>query len=189
MSLQRRIRASRYCMTGAILLLALTRVGMCQTAPDQGVKPASSDTLDEIIVYGQKSLLALRHEIYRAEENFYDLFNSVNSDDDYDVHCHKEAPTGSHVRRRTCRANFEKELTAEATSQWLVARQVGMGQPYLLPAARIRHKKKLMIEEMEVLISVHPELLEALSGFSDAQQIYESEHERRCEGRIFFCRR
>ena len=142
-------------MTGAILLLALTRVGMCQTAPVQGVKPASSDTLDEIIVYGQKSLLALRYEIYRAEENFYDLFNSVNSDDEYDIHCDKEAPTGSHIRRRICRANFEKALTAEATSQWLVARQVGMGQSYVHPAARIRHKKKLLIEEMEVLISDH----------------------------------
>ncbi len=189
MSVQRNFRVSRIFTTGAVLLLALMPVViMCRIASAQEANQAPSDTIDEIIVYGEKSLLALRRMAYRAEENFYDLFNSLNSDDENDVHCHKEAPTGSHIRRRICRANFEKKLTAEATSQWLVARRGGMGQTYHTPTARIRHKKKLMIEEMEVLISVHPELLEALSGFSDATQVFESEKQRRCEGRIFFCR-
>ena len=99
-------------------LLALARAGMCQTAPVEEVKEAPSDTLEEIIVYGQRSLLEFRLDLYRAEVNFYDLFNSLNSDDEYDVHCYREAPTGSHIRRRICRANFEKELTGEAVLDW-----------------------------------------------------------------------
>ena len=99
-------------------LLALARAGMCQTAPVEEVKEAPSDTLEEIIVYGQRSLLEFRLDLYRAEVNFYDLFNSLNSDDEYDVHCYREAPTGSHIRRRICRANFEKELTGEAALDW-----------------------------------------------------------------------
>ena len=182
MSLQRYIRVSGVCITGATLLLALTRVGMCQTAPVQEVEQAPSDTLEEIIVYGQRSLLKFRLDMYRAEEDFYDLFNSLNSDDEYDVHCYREAPTGSHIRRRFCRANFEKEITAEAAVNWR------LGQAYVTAGARIRHKKKLLNEEMEALLSEHPNLTKALSEFSVAKQTYESEHQRRCGGgRALFC--
>ena len=183
MFLRRYFRFGTVRVTGAILLLALTPVGMCQTPPGQVAEPASSDTLEEIIVYGSKSLNQLRLERYRAEEKVFVLFNSLNSDDEYDIHCYKEAPIGSRIKRRVCKPNYVKELTAKATAGMLG------GLPHDNPAARIRRKDKLLLEEMEALVVERPELLKALSEFTIAKQMLESEHQRRCEGRIIICRR
>ncbi len=189
MSGQRNFRLSGVLTTGAALLLALTPVvSMCQIAPAQEAEQAPSETIEEIIVYGEKSLLALRQMVHGAEENFLAVFNSLNSDEEFDIHCHKEASTGSHIKRRVCKANYVKELTAEATSRAL---QTGMGIGMGMGPAmvRIQHKDKLLREEMESLLVERPELLKALSEFSDAKQFYESEHQRRCEGRFLICRR
>ena len=186
MSLQRNFRIGGVLSTGVVLLFALAPVGMCQSSSVQEVEPEPSDTIEEIIVYGNRSLNQLRLELYRAEDIAFDLFNSLNSDDEYDIHCYKEAPTGSHIKRRVCKANYEKELTADATRRWLLG---GQSRTYLHPTAKIRRKDKLMLEEMEALVVERPELRKALSEFSDAKQILESERQRRCEGRILICRR
>jgi len=64
-----------------------------------------------------------------------------------------------------------------------------LGQPYIPAWAKIKEKDKLLREEMEALISENTELFEALSDLSDAKQILESEHKRRCEGRFLICRK
>ena len=188
MSVQRNFRVSVICTTGAMLLLALAPTGMCQTVPDQEVEPAPSDAIDEIIVYGNKSLHTLRMDLYMAEENVFAVFNSLNSDDEYDVHCYYEAPTGTRIKRRMCRANFVKELTDESAMAMQLALR-GMGGPYIPNWARVKKKEKLLLEEMEALVAEHPELLEALINLSDAKQILESERQRRCEGSFLICRR
>jgi hypothetical protein len=60
MSLQRVFRVTEVFTTVAALLFAVTSVGMCQAASAQEVGPAPSDKIDEIIVYGDKSLRRLR---------------------------------------------------------------------------------------------------------------------------------
>ena len=182
MFLQRVFRITELFATGAMLLLALASVGLCQNAPVQEVESDPTESIEEIVVYGEKSLVRLRFEFYKAEEVVFDLFNSLNSDDEFDIHCYKEAPIGSHIKRRICKPNYVRELTAEATARWLLG-----GQPYLDPVARIQQKDKLLREEMEALVIERPELLKVLSEFSDAKQILETERQRRCEGRIIIC--
>ena len=63
-----------------------------------------------------------------------------------------------------------------------------MGQTYFPPVAKIRQKDEILRKEMEALVIERPELLKALSEFSDVKQMLESEHQKRCEGRIFICR-
>lgn len=183
MSLQRIFRVGSVCTTGAVLLLALVPVGMCQTASVQKEEPAPSDTIDEITVYGNKSLRKLRLDLYTAEDNVYAVFNSLNSDDEYDVHCYHEARYGSRITRRVCRANFVSEAIADETRALL------RDQPEIPAWATIQQKNKLLREKVEALVIERPELLKALSEFSDAKQILESERQRRCEGRVIICRR
>jgi len=183
MSVQSVFRVTEVFTTTATLLLAVTSMGMCQTASAQEVEPAPSDKIEEIIVYGDKSLSRLRSDVYRAEEKVIVLFNSLNSNDEFDIHCIKEASIGSHIKRRVCRANFVSKATADE------ARGLMLGQPYIPAWARIKEKEKLLRKEMEALISESPELLESLSELSDAKQILGSEHKRRCEGRFLICRR
>ncbi len=184
MSLQRNFRVGGVLTTGVVLLFALAPFGMCQNALVQEVEPETSDTIEEIVVHGNKSITQLRLELYRAQEVAFDLFNSLNSDDDYDIHCYKEAPIGSHIMRRVCKPNYVKKLTAAATSRWLLG---GQSQTYLHPTARIRRKDKLLREEMEALVIERPELLKVLSEFSDANLALESERKRRCEDQIAEC--
>ena len=60
---------------------------------------------------------------------------------------------------------------------------------YLHPWAKIKQNDELLRKEMEALVVKRPELLNALSEFSDAKQVLDSERERRCEGRAFICRK
>ena len=184
MSLQRNFRVGGVSTTAVVLLFALAPLSMCRIAAAQEGEPEPTETIEEIVVYGKKSLVQLRLKLYKAEEAVIDLFNSLNSDDEFDIHCYKEAPTGSHIKKRVCKTNYLRDLTAEATRQWLL-----IGGMYIHPVAKIRQKNELLRKEMEALVVERPELLNAFSEASDAKQVLDSEHKRRCEGRIFICRK
>jgi hypothetical protein len=64
-----------------------------------------------------------------------------------------------------------------------------IGGPYIHPVAKIKQKDELLRKEMEALVVERPGLLNAFSEAYDAKQVYDSEHKRRCEGRIFICRK
>lgn len=184
MSLQRNFRVGGVSTTAVVLLFALTPLGMCRIAAAQEGEPEPAETIEEIVVYGNKSLVRLRLELYKAEDAVFDLFNSLNSDDEFDIHCYKEAPIGSHIKKRVCKTNYVRDLTGEATRQSLL-----IGEPYIHPVAKIKQKDELLRKEMEALVVERPELLKALNEYSDAKQVLESEHRRRCEGGFLICRK
>jgi len=140
------------------------------------VEQDTSDTLDEIIVYGDQSLSALRHAVYRAEENFFNVFNSLNDDDEFDVHCFYETPSFTHIRRHVCRANFVIDATsAEAAN---IRTQGPRWNP---PPAEwaIESKKKRLGEMLQALAFEHPELLRALNEYTEARQNLDAETDQR----------
>jgi len=167
-----------------VLSLALSPAAVCQTAPIDEVDQPPSETVEEIIVYGDKSMSILRFEMNHAADITFDLFNSLNSDDEFDIHCYQEARIGSRIKRRVCRPNFEKEIVAESYRSLLMH-----GIPIAGAEARINQKTELLQAKMEALVSEHPKLQKALSEFIDAQQAVDDEHERRCGGGTFVCRK
>jgi hypothetical protein len=183
MSLQRKFRVGGVSTTAVVLLFALAPLSMCRIAAAQEGEPEPTETIEEVVVYGNKSLVQLRRELYKAEDAVFDLFNSLNSDDEFDIHCYKEAPTGSHIKKRVCKTNYFRDLIGEATRQAFLT---GM---YHHPVAKIKQKDELMRKEMEALLVERPKLLKALNEYSDAKQVLESEHRRRCEGRFLICRK
>jgi hypothetical protein len=120
--------------------------------------------------------------MYEAEETLYDVYNSLNSDDDYDIRCYKEAPTGSKIKRRVCRTEKLGDILAGRTQRMM------RGEPYGSPTAEIKKMKERMLAEMTELVSTHPEYLKALESYDAKKKTWESERKRRCEGRIFICR-
>jgi len=56
--------------------------------------------IEEITVLGERSFFTLRLEIEAAEAEVYGLFNELNTNDDFDFKCTREAYTGSHIKRR-----------------------------------------------------------------------------------------
>ena len=61
------------------------------------------------------------------------------------------------------------------------------GEPYVYPAAEIKHVEKRVLENMTETALEQPEMLEALMKATAARKALESERERRCEGKFLFC--
>jgi hypothetical protein len=179
--LQRAFKVNVVVTTGVVLLLVLPVSGVCQNESVQAEE--SSETIEEVIVRGSKSLIMLKHELYTAEDALYDLLNSFNTDNTFDIHCYKEAPTGSHIKRRVCRTNFFRELIAEETQRML------RGEIYVYPAVQIKKKTELMLAKTTETALEQPEVRKALVKYTEARQTLESERKRRCEGRFLICRR
>jgi hypothetical protein len=180
---QPRIRFGGVCATGIVLLFALTPAGVCQTVSKQKEEPAPTDAIEEIVVYGNKSLGHLSDQMHRAEVKVFDLFNSFNDDDEFNVHCRRVAPLGTRIKKRVCKPNNVMDLIASET-----AASFG-GPPFVYPSALVRRKDKILQAKMEALLMERPELAKALNEFTIAKQVFESEYQRKCEGRVILCRR
>lgn len=159
-----------------MLVIVLAPAGMSQIADVEDGEPSPPETIDEITVYGEKSVSELREDVYEAEENFFDLFNSFNEDFEYDVNCYYEAPTGTRIRRHVCKANFVVDATSV---QYVEIRTRGPRYPTLPPELVIAKKTKILRQKMETLIAEHPELLQALNEYTNKRAMLESAREQR----------
>ena len=192
MSLKQFFNVRTLVTLGIMLLLAQATIGMSRGAwadeieqkstdsideiVSETVETESSESIEEIIVYGERSLGELRREIYKAEENFFDLFNSLNQDFEYDVNCYYEVPSFTHIRHHVCRANFVVEATSV---QYVEIRTRGPRYPTVPPELVIAKKKKLLRQKMEALVAEHPELLQALTEYTSKRTTLESERDKR----------
>ena len=75
------------------LLVLLTAVGaasmQAQSAADRpsaAEASAASEQTEEIVVRGRR-LSELRYELQAAREHAYGVFNALNSNDEFDIHC------------------------------------------------------------------------------------------------------
>lgn len=85
------------------------------TATTPGAEP-----LPEVEIRGTRARLReLRDEIVRLEDKFYQRFNELNTDDQYDVHCNMEKPTGTLLKYRVCRPVFVETATSEEAKAFL----------------------------------------------------------------------
>ena len=192
MSLQQIFNVRALVTLGIMPLLAQATIGMSRGAwadeieqkstdsideiLSETVEAESSESIEEIVVYGEKSISALRREVYKAEENFFDLFNSLNQDFEYDVNCYYEAPTGTRIRRHVCRANFVVEATSV---QYVEIRTRGPRYPVVPPELVIAKKKKIYRQKLEELVAEHPELFQALAEYTSKRTTLESERDKR----------
>lgn len=140
-------------------LFVVPSLGFCQIATEQEVDPAAEEPIDEIVVQGQKTVTALRLEMYKAQDTLFDIYNALNADDELDVYCAMEAPVGSYIRRRVCRVNIDQELAANK----MTTRPTGGSlRDY---SAIMNQKKKAQLDKLAILAAENPELLEALSSY------------------------
>ena len=80
-----------------------------------------SRQIEQITVVGERTLLSMRNEIERIEEQLYDTFNALNKSDEFDIFCVTETRTTSHIMQRSCEpvflTNLKKENAQHAVSQ------------------------------------------------------------------------
>jgi hypothetical protein len=107
-----------------VLLTAASATGAAAqsaaVSPSAAASRAASEQAEEIVVRGRR-LADFRIEVEQARVRAYDIFNEINSDDDFDVRCAHEQATGTRMRQQICRARFEDRISATAAKDYFSA--------------------------------------------------------------------
>jgi hypothetical protein len=150
---------------------------------------------EEVIVRGRR-LSELRIEIEQARRRAYDIFNEINSNDDFDVKCVGESSTGTRMRQQRCRAEFEGRISSRAaqdymnTLRWVCPE--GLTQDCMFSGysssgisaaqgveAELPSKRKQMDDEIVRLANEDDRFAQAILDYYEKHQEYEAERKRR----------
>ena len=133
------------------------------------------EPIDEISVVGQKSMTQLRNEVFEAEEAFYSVYNALNDDDEYDVTCFYETPTGTRIKNHVCRAKFVSRAYAAQSSK-------GRGDVTRIANqdadSAFTEKTKIFEQKLETLIAENENLQAALVRYNTARADFSAARER-----------
>ena len=121
------------------------------------------------VVVAKKSLKQLRNEFYASEEAFYELFNELNDDDQYDVRCYYERRTGTRIKNHICRARFVSDAfsahAARNKGKLSSVSTQGSDPEFVRQSAEFE-------EKLSTTVANNPELLAALEKFTTARANY-----------------
>ena len=168
-------------------------------APVQGGPPTEytfdSDAreyiLEDTIVTG--SLLSLKREWFRAEDLKFEIFNSLNSTDDFDITCEWRAPLGSRIKRRVCDVGYMKKAREKALQESL-GYSVFLGGAAMLGTSDFQlaienaPKTEALNKEMRELAVKHPSLAKAMINEYELKQRYIVERRERFKDSILIGR-
>ena len=121
--------------------------------------------IEEITVLGERSFFTLRLEIEAAEAEVYGLFNELNTNDDFDFKCNREAYTGSHIKRRRCMAAYLREAQAENTQNYLKGIDTRLSLSEV--EGEVHQQTLAMQAEMTQLALDNPEFSQALRKLAE----------------------
>ena len=142
-------------LTHTILALFVAVLALPMAAVGQ-----DEEAIDNIVVASQKSTTALRRDLFRAEDDFYSLYNKLNDDNEYDVRCRYEAPTGVRKKIHVCRpVFFSKARDREDRTRRINPKT----------DAVIADKMVKLQEKLDTLIATNPELQEAMARYNTAR--------------------
>jgi hypothetical protein len=169
-------------------------------APQPAEGTPRQDAPEEVVVRGKRPG-QLRAEVEAARQRAYDVFNEINSNDEFDVRCRKETRTGTNVPTQVCRARFEDEISAAAAKAYtstlfqlcqpdatgfLDTQACMFGQPAGSAKSSAQGvenqsppKHEQMAEEISRLAREDDRLAQAIFDFYEASQEYEAARKRR----------
>ena len=150
-----------------------------QATSEAPAEDARYADLEEIIVTAPRSLRSMRAEIDAVQDRAFALFNELNVDNDYDIVCRRETPTGSHIPQRVCRPRYMDRLEAEAAQEFLA------GDTYFDPGADILYHEDILRQKIARLVEENPDFYHALADFYRVRTAYEEEREERFQDSWF----
>ncbi len=171
------IRIATSVLVTSSLAVSSVAFGQESLVLGEPIEESLDEPIDEVVVVGEKSMRTLRHAVYRAEENFFETFSRLNDDDEFDVRCFFEAPTGTRIRRHVCRANFLVAATSSEAEIWRSdgPRTVAAGSSQAL----LERKKKELQQKVEAMVAANPQLATALADYTAAKTDYDEERAER----------
>jgi hypothetical protein len=162
-------------------LVVLFGIGAPVLAQETASPPQDAD-VEAVIVPGRRPE-NLRVEIERLEATVYERFNALNSNDDFDILCFEQAPTGSNIPSRTCAPNFVIRAESRAASKILTDGRGGAGNNNN-PAEHsmlMEEKSRELTAEMQRVAREDETLLRDLVRLDELRQLQSSAQGRRAE--------
>ncbi len=159
---------------GASEAAAAPDVAPPDITPTAPAKPY--EQLDEIIVQGTR-LWQMHKAITDADDRFFARYNEINKNHDFDVHCAMEAPLGTKLKQRICRAAFQEK----AEEEWARALLQGTAAnpPEVVRVAREDQYRKNLLD----VVRGNPELMKMLRQRDALEKKYEAELKKRMKGK------
>lgn len=148
---------------------------------------------EEITVVGEKTFFTIRHQITRAEDDLYSLFNDLNSSDEFDIIC-REFRINSHIPQRLCEPLFLTRKRRANTIMSMAEMRSGTGDGIDLVAMQrgfdlLETETELkseaepdfdaLNEEIFRIASENPQYLEALMRVGKLKTILAEEREKK----------
>lgn len=157
-----------------------------------GLLPSSGEPgieMEEVKVIG-KTLRALKREAIEAEDRFFKRFNSLNTNDDFDIHCRMDKATGSKVPQRQCRIQFLMEAGAIDAREFLTGLGNG-GSGVNTPIATLQplwlNRREEYRQTARALMEKDPELLSRATEWVRLREQYDRvRKERHKDGIVQF---
>jgi hypothetical protein len=172
--------------------------------PVQGVPPTEytfdSDAreyiLEDIIVKGEGFLRSLRVEMIRAEDLKFEIFNTLNSTDEFDITCEWRVFLGSNISTRFCDVGYMKKARTGDIGLSMDNYLMENGANYTQLLYRsdhqltgeFAHKTEALNKEMVELGSKHPSLAKAMINEYELKQRYILERRERFKDSILIGR-
>ena len=164
--------------------------------PDQeSQENVSQRPIEEIQVTGERTLLTMRNEIIREEENLYRIFNELNSHDRFDIKCKVERRTWSYILARNCYPKFFTDLRRAENSFALSEFRQAFGPDgvdsalFNMGMGKIKNDRAIrelaagdyqaLSEEMLRIASENPEYFRILMKVADLKADYQAAREER----------
>ena len=124
------------------------------------------EVIEEIIVWGDMSMSALRGKLRIAEDRAFSMFNELNNNPEFEVLCeNKIRRVGSNLRQRVCNPAYVDQLYREAA----FAMRQGLGSARPSKAVMDRKRDEFLAEIIR-LGRDHPELLDAMNDMTYARR-------------------
>lgn len=149
------------------------------TASAQAQTPdtVQEEPTEEVSVEAHKLKMSrLRQEINRAVDNFYDVFNKVNTTPAYETHCSDERRTTSYTVHHVCTPKFVNDANDDETQ--------GFFDGYAtIPAANLIYLRgRGYKKRLEELIHTDPRVHQAAAEFDALTQRYAAVSKEKVKG-------
>jgi hypothetical protein len=174
-------RPRRSVSLGVLIWIVSLSMGLIQVAVAQSEGYTPEQEVEEITSYGSRFLHSYRVEMVRAEVKYYDAYNALNDDDEFDVICKTSSGNSakSRIKKRICKGQFEWDAFSENDRD-----RFAMGFMPMLNHADITRKRGIVLDRMEKLAEENPEFREALFELTRISREFEAEKRKRCTGRL-----
>ena len=154
--------------------------------------------LEDIIIEGKRVLHSLRREMIRVEDLKFEIFNALNSTDDFDITCERRNPSGSIITMRVCETGYMKKARMEDMQIFLDGFMDGYEQEPGIPTrfqplfprsddlliGEFADKAEALKKEMIELGSKNPLLGKVMMYEYELRQRYIVEHRERFKDSI-----